>query len=377
MPQIINRPTFGADYGEALGGSLYRGLRQLSDRKMQQLMGEEQRRSTLPGLLALGYDEKQAEGISRLDPELQKIAVKAKLDSGSMGGMLPEEYVRHLNHITGAPEEGIPLGIQSQQESAPGMPGIPSGISQEREGSPRPLPKGLTEKQYNKLADLELKKQEIHGKAREHAFKETKDERADIINKAKGAREDLNRLGRIKKLDKEGKIQPALLHSALKLVGLDIPSLQNADTQELEKLSTDFLKGAKNVFGSRITNADLTAFMKTVPSLAQTKEGRSRVIRNLELLKKGELLRDQALRDVLKENKNIPPLNLMQEVEDRIQPSLDKLSREFIEGSQSENLSVGSKISSLPSTSSLPVGARIRRKDGVILENNGSKWVEV
>ena len=210
------------------------------------------------------------------------------------------------------------------------------------------------------------------------SFKETAKAREEIVSDAKSAKENEMRLERIKELDKKGNIQNPILYSALNKIGLDIPALKNADSQELEKLSNDFLKSAKNVFGSRLTNFDVETFFKTVPTLSQTKAGRSRVIRNLQLFNKGPLLREQTMRDILKENKNIPPKDLMEQVSERMAPKLDKIAEQFKSGAGSESeFSVGQKLVSLPEPKSLPVGTEIRKKDGTMLRNTGTGWQRI
>jgi energy-coupling factor transporter ATP-binding protein EcfA2 len=147
---------------------------------------------------------------------------------------------------------------------------------------------------------LGLNKYKAAEQVKKEAFKSTKEARKEITESAKSAKENEMRLERIKELDKKGNLQNPLLYSVLNKVGLDLPALRSADSQELEKLSNDFLKSAKNVFGARLTNFDVETFFRTVPTLSQTKEGRSRVIRNLQLFNKGALIRDEAMRDILK-----------------------------------------------------------------------------
>lgn len=353
MPQVINESTAGGNLGAAFGTGLGEGLQMLAQQKMSKMVGEQNRQRSLVGLSALGYDPQEAEAISYLDPELQKIAIKEKLRQPSQ-----QAYQQGLSQLLGGN-----AGTESTGDNVPEA--IQTG--------------GLTEKQATELAKLGIQKQQHTEKQRASAYKETKEDRQTIMKSAKSARENDMRLNRIKELDKKGNIQNPLLYSALKKVGLDIPALKNADSQELDKLSNDFLKSAKDVFGSRLTNFDVQTFLSTVPSLSNTKEGRARVIRNLELFNKGALEREKAMRDILKENKGTPPLDLADRVEERVAPALDKIAQEFVSGvaASEGNLSVGSKLSSLPEPSAVPAGTRIKKKDGTVLENTGSQWKKV
>jgi len=102
------------------------------------------------------------------------------------------------------------------------------------------------------------------------------------------------------------------------------------DTEEFEKLSNDFVRNAKAIFGSRITDADLRTFMSTVPTLSQTDEGKLAVIKNMKSFNKAAQARYKAMRDIIKENGNKIPADIQFEVEDRAKPELDKIAQEFI-----------------------------------------------
>lgn len=71
---------------------------------------------------------------------------------------------------------------------------------------------------------------------------------------------------------KEGELNP-LMQSQL-----------SEDAQEYSKLLADELGGVKGMVGSRVTNYDIQAYMKRLPSLINSPEGRRRVLRDLKLM---------------------------------------------------------------------------------------------
>jgi hypothetical protein len=161
----------------------------------------------------------------------------------------------------------------------------------------------------------------------------------DIQHKAKGAKENDLRLKRMEKLIETGKLNAPAFASALKTlkhgifgIGIDLTSLLSQESEEFEKLSNDFIKNAKDVFGSRITDQDLKSFLATVPNLSQSDSGKRAVIHNLQLLNKGAELREQAARKLLQKYNNKPPLDFESRVEDLIKPELDKISEKFEKG---------------------------------------------
>lgn len=101
------------------------------------------------------------------------------------------------------------------------------------------------------------------------------------------------------------------------------------NTEEFEKLSADFIKDAKGVFGSRITDADLKAFLKTVPTLAQTDQGKLKIISNIEAFNKASLAEEESLKEVIKEHKGKRPDNLQFLVQEKTRKKLDKFANEF------------------------------------------------
>lgn len=193
----------------------------------------------------------------------------------------------------------------------------------------------------------------------------------DIVNAEKAARENLKALNRIEELDKKGNVQ-GLSGQLLSKVGLG--RFRTADTQELEKLSQQFLNNLKNVFGSRPTNLDVTNYMKSIPTLANSPEGRARIIKNLRLYNEAAKIRGEALRDILKENKGRPPANLDLMIEDRIGDRLDRLAAQ-ISDSGSFGAGESKTFESLPDPAQF-AGKTIRdTQSGKLLVSDGQQWI--
>lgn len=168
----------------------------------------------------------------------------------------------------------------------------------------------------------------------------------EMNNQYKGVIDQTRSLDRMEQLVKKGKLPSPKLASGLSfladgatiytplggvhLSGLNFKSALGKNAEEFEKLSNDFIKNAKNVFGSRITDNDLKAFMSTVPNLLMTDKGKLRVIRNMRLYNEGIKARHDAMRQILKENDGRPPRNMELLIEDRAAPRLDQISKEFV-----------------------------------------------
>lgn len=103
------------------------------------------------------------------------------------------------------------------------------------------------------------------------------------------------------------------------------------NTEEFEKLSAEFLKGAKTVFGGRFTNEEMKAYLAMVPTLMQTDNGKLAVIENLKTFNKASKLNYKAMKQIIAENGGRRPANLEELIEERTQPQLDRLSDIFRE----------------------------------------------
>jgi len=209
-------------------------------------------------------------------------------------------------------------------------------------------------------------------------------------NKArKAARENDLRLGRMETLNKEGNLQNPLLYASLKKFHLDIPALQSADSQEFVKLSNDFLRNAKDIFGARLTNLDVQTFLRIVPELSQSPEGRQRIIENMRAFNEASRIRADAQDQIIKANDGKRPRNLESQVEEQSAPALDAIAERFKAGYESKPMKAasdlvsnlapapGAKYHNLGEASQLPLGAIIKRKDGKRLQKTETGWKEI
>lgn len=361
MAIVIDKPGFGAQLGTGLG----EGLQMLAQRKLNDLMQAKQLNQASHGLESIGYSPEQAKQLAGLDPVIQREIVKQKLLAPSQ-----EAYAQILGHLSGG--------------------GQPGGASTPMEGL-----NSLTAHQAEKLATLS--QQERHFREKQQAAekklesqekissqKESKEIRSTITNAAKTAKENNQRLDRMEEINNKGELSSGLFYSGLKTFGLDIPALKSADAQEFEKLTYDFLRTARNIFGSRVTNFDVNAMLKMLPTLEQSQEGRKRIINNLKISNQAAIVRDEAMKKIIKDSKGNIPFDLETQIEEMVGPELDKLAEKFKQGisfeekeSKKENkLSVGQKFSELPSPKEFPEGAKIKSPEGKIFVNTGMEWKE-
>jgi hypothetical protein len=143
-------------------------------------------------------------------------------------------------------------------------------------------------------------------------FKDNKKYLATLSSKAKGVAENNRILKEMEKLNNTGKIMGRGKHYLLNFVGSKVGGKEggkdlvdlfsNEETQRFNKLIMQFLRGAKDMFGSRPTQWDIQSMMTAFPRLAQSEPGRREIIRDcIKINKSLEMEHDIASNIVKKE----------------------------------------------------------------------------
>jgi len=278
-----------------------------------------------------------SKGYSDISSRIQKLGV-------------PQE---HADYLATLPHQyQVPLLQEYFQNRTAEQPGSEQSMGQELEqldqGAPietqqpaqRPLPASSRERQLFQHADRRKQEQDrkISLVERHKADKETLPYYNQLKKESKGSKENLQRLNRMEQLIKKGNLPTSgwssLFDSLAKGiwgVGINLKPLYHADAQEFEKISNDFVKNAKDVFGGRLTDADLKVFMSTVPTLSLSNAGKMRVINNLRYANEANQVRDKIAEDIIKANGGRRPINLQALVEEMAGPRLDVLAQKFKE----------------------------------------------
>lgn len=409
--QSIPRNNFGGQLGEALGS----GINQLAQFKLADLTKkyeQQKERSDFTKTWEPILGKSQAHFLSNLAPEerrnilnnfgnFQELFQQQGQQQNGLGMLSQQndqqqfdqqqqdpyqhllQAARQFNGSIGQQQNALGSLFQQQPQQQFGQQKhqqvLPGQLQDQQQGKKfvpdkTNLIQGLfeTPEQRAKKEKVEFENKKFDYKQKSDAFKETKAERKEILDQAKSAKDALARLDRMQELSEKGKLDSPLYVELLKKTGFDIPALLTPDSNEFRKLEVDFLRDAKNIFGARVTNYEAAQFLKSIPSLSQNKEGRARVIRNLKIMNEGKLVRAETLKDILRENKGNPPLDIAEQVEDRAAPKIDKLLQEFRYGTQNKS---GKFFNDLPPAAQYN-GKKIRDKEsGKILKSNGQEWL--
>jgi len=185
---------------------------------------------------------------------------------------------------------------------------------------------------------------------------------------------------RLQSLDSEKDHLNILQDLSPKVTGLDrlninpvtgelfIPGLASADAQRYVKTLNDFTTNAKDSYGARVTNFDLQQFMKRLPTLANSEEGRNQILKQMQIINSVNALREHTLQAIIEANGGIRKID-MDEAErladKKIAPELKKLKAEFKELDSSVNASIKNAEKKLKDIA--PKGrVAVRKADGTI-----------
>ena len=361
MPiQVLReKPTIGERWGTGLG----EGLQALAEQQLQNLAerrSEARQQQKIENIRqAYGFGapsaiEPPATGIDALgglgapgmqQPGIQQLGIQpevpvAGVQQPTVPGQLPAQPVPSpaLQQI-GQPAPDQTRAMQDEIAAATMTPDqymrYQEARKKESAEERKQAIKTAREKRKETIEiEREEKKQAIVD--RREAHKDTAPYAKKLKTSYSAAVDSSKRLGRITELNEKGNLGVPVFNAMLKTLkkgifgfGIDMTGLMTADAQELEKLSTDFLKNVKDIFGARITDREVALFLQTIPTLAQSKAGRRKVIRNLESFDKGMRIKKRAYDKVVKDNKGYRPIDIEMQVEEMTAPLLEQLSEDF------------------------------------------------
>jgi len=238
--------------------------------------------------------------------------------------------------------EALRQRLIPQQEQGPEVMQAPTTSEMVSQAEPISLkyniPAGLTRAQRSMFLRDAIKEEK---KDLRDAEKEAKPIIKETSDKYKSALETQNSLKRMEQLIQTGRLTRPRARAFLNFlehgiwgVGLDFHHLESPESQEFDKLSKSMLKQAKSIFGSRITDMDVKSFLKMVPDLLQTREGKRRIIYNMKLMNQGSMVRKKAMDDIIEENGGRAPNNLETLIDKRAAKQLDEIDKKLEMGYQ-------------------------------------------
>jgi hypothetical protein len=148
------------------------------------------------------------------------------------------------------------------------------------------------------------------------------------------------KLMQLQELNKEELIAPSSA-KFLEVTGIPLGVLENPSNELYDKVSQDLLKGLPETYGNKILLAEVQNFLKTIPRLVNSSEGRRMIASNmLKLGEMKEVLYNEMRRqqtDLIDRNQKFPR-DFEQRVFDNVKPQIDRINKEFAQMAQIKSI---------------------------------------
>ena len=373
MAQIVNDMDLGSYIGKQLGTGISSGLDTLARAKIGEIL-ERQKGETDRGILqqtTKGMFTPEEVNFLTIFPRGSKEQLKAmqmlsQQERGSGMGTASDlggQMMQQLGQQPTAPRTAQELMSGAQQPKLPF----------ETERKPRTVREALAAGEQT--PQMKQQAQQFTEKMKVQYHQATEKARTEIRKLAQSAESDIAQLSKLEKLSDANKLPNDMVYKFLDTMGLsDVGSLIGADAQEFNKIITDMSTKIKDKYGARITNFELGTFLRSLPSLLQDPQGRKQIIKDLKLMLSIPQERYKAMREIMKENGGVPPLDIADQVEDRIDSFKKGIFDKYQQyGEDMPQYNVTSRTKTKPNAQSNK-GETFKFPDGKFYHSDGMRW---
>ncbi len=145
----------------------------------------------------------------------------------------------------------------------------------------------------------------------------------DIIEKGKSADRQLQAVDVSRKAIRSGNVRPGSLSNVLRSLGgmgnNIADALLNKDEAKLLGSIPAFIEGMKDLFGVRLSDADLRIVQDKLPSLGKSPEANEAILDIIEKYANMAKDRSEISREIKKENKGLRPIDFDIQLEERLE----------------------------------------------------------
>ena len=279
-------------------------------------------------------------------PSYEKLAPQQQEQVGSQFG----DLALQLEQQTGEeikPEHLDQLWSQLQ------MPQAQQGMQQTQQAPPASMDdvaKALMMGRKD-IADALMRKMSLDQKASIQERKEQRAERAEtkdfsktVVGGYEAAQISKANLDRMEKLGESGKLAGPWIARLSSAIDIPMSILANPESEEFEKLVAQRGINVAQAYGfGRILQTEYMNFLRTIPSLMNTQEGRDRITSTLRYFDNIAEKRYDLFKQIRKENKGRTPADIEEQVAERMEPEYESLRKKLV-GTGSLTLDVMKKF---------------------------------
>jgi len=345
-----------------LGEAFSTGLNQLAQHKLSQLSKQyqsQQERSQFAQGIAPTFGQDTANFLSYLGADERKVALQ------NLRSLL------QLNQQPGSQQGGLNTLAQQSQQQMPGQEQQLGQHQQQQQGMTPERAKLIEDiftspKEKREREKLELEKKKLNSKEDLAAWKNTAKYREKILDSEQTAIESLGAIKEAQRLEKQGDFPSQSFASFLKGAEWeDVPGFLSGNAEAFNKVLANFQKGVKDVYGGNVSNMEMEQFLKTIPNIYHTPEGRALIFSGMKKYYRAGKERAKVERQIIKQNNGVPPQDLHEKVNEKFKPIQKDLAKKFRRDVQSaEKLS--EKTSRLGSIASYGAGKLVGSVPGIV-----------
>lgn len=388
MPEVLSAPQRRPSFSERLGVGVGRGIE-----GAEQMIQQHQLTKNHPELAGLppefqkmGYESKlrQGEFAKKFAQEQEFEGKDYDVISGTFGKKFADIWkaapvggrTKLLQHAIDAHQRGVNLEnvLEDMTEKVnENETPLDSSIEIIEENQPQENSKKTN---FDKEISDYLKKQDeglvpsekvARGKER---FDTGLKQYQEAGTKLRSMTRDKERIGILEQLNKSKKLPSDLGRANVDQEGnLRAPFAASPESERYVKTLNEFSQGAKDTFGSRVTNFDLSQYLKRFPTLLNSEEGRRQLLDQMKIVNQINSVYYKNLKNVYDKAGGVR--NIDADVAERF---AEKLSENQVQELGEKFKQIG-QFSSKPSASEFK-GKKIRDKEtGEIFISDGSDWI--
>lgn len=384
MVQIIDSPkTFGESFSEGLSKSLPDALGQLIDRKRKEgQLAEEDTALENQGIRIKGVkDPKIRQALLEQHQEGKKKESEKAEDtqrSATIGKYFGKDAAAIYNELT---EGGKTKFFESLLDARSRNIDIPSflgnymlenhedfnkGEGEMPENDEGQLPGMGQPKPLERDPDYGLSRPEITARQEKRYEKNLPLYEAEDAKK-QGLEAENETLEILEELDATDQLPEGLgrLNVNYKEGNLLVPALASPEAQRYVKTVNQFLNKAKDTFGARVTNFELDRFLQQLPTLANSKEGRREIIKQMKYFNQIQRTYHDELQKYVDEKGGIRNVDwdvAKRKAEERSKPKIAEAKRQFKEADKISKEIYDKELAEFKKT--VPKGQYAVEKDG-------------
>lgn len=307
-PQSRERPSFAQSIlggiSEGIPGALE------SYQKGQQLKGQQQQQNqTLQQLT--GQD------LSGLDPDSQKAALSAFLKQQGDERLLDKKQ-GFLDQIFN--DKSQTESNQSNNKESKSKQFEPESLSDEDISRAAAINPALGNS-LRQAKDSSMKQKQALRKEEIEFHKETQKYDEDLLKNTRIAKNQQETIKSIGKAIDSGNVKPGSWANIFKGFGTIGDKLSNAilnsDEATLQASIPALLEGWKEVFGVRLSDADLRVLQDKLPDIGKSPDVNKSILKIMSKYSEMTLLRQKIASEIKKNNKGLRPLGYVEQIEER------------------------------------------------------------